>query len=359
MSSTEEFIAGLPKAELHVHLEGSVEPETLLKLARRHDSPLAAGGGKQLQALYATRDFGGFLQAFRAVCQLLQTPEDYELITYNALSRLARQNVRYAEVTLSAGVVLWKGENLPSSFEGIEAGARRAQEEFGIRVKWIFDVVRQFSLELAEAVLREAVRLQDRGVVGIGIGGDEQQAAPELFREVFVNARKEGLRRTAHAGETVGPVSVWGALEALDAERISHGLTADDDPRLVEHLAERQIPVDICLTSNVRTGSLAELSNHPVRRYFNQGLLISLNTDDPALFGTNLNREYLLAQEVFGFSREELTRLAEDSFQAAFLTPEEKQSFLAAFHPPGGLLNALPTAFSTARTESHRRFPSA
>ena len=334
MSSIEEFIARLPKAELHVHLEGSVEPETLLVLARRHGSPLAAGGGKQLQELYTTRDFGAFLQAFRVVCELVQTPEDYELITYNALSRLARQNVRYAEVTLSAGVVLWKGENLPSSFEGIEAGARRAQEEFGIRVKWIFDVVRQFGLEVAEAVLREAARLQDRGVVGIGIGGDEQKAAPELFRDVFENARKQGLRRTAHAGETAGPVSVWGALEALGAERISHGLTVADDPRLVEHLAERQIPVDICLTSNVRTGCLAELSKHPVRHYFNKGLLLSLNTDDPALFGTNLNGEYLLAQEVFGFSREELTRLAEASFRAAFLTPEEKESCLAAFHSP-------------------------
>ena len=239
--------------------------------------------------------------------------------------------MRYAEVTLSAGVVLWKGENLLGSFEGMEAGARRAQEDFGIRVKWIFDTVRQFGLESAEAVLREAVRLQDRGVVGIGIGGDEQRGAPELFRGVFDNARKQGLRLTAHAGETAGPVSVWGALDALGAERISHGFTAARDPRLVEHLAARQIPVDICMTSNVRTGCLPELSTHPLRHYFNQGLLLSLNTDDPALFETHLNREYLLAHEVFGFSREELTRLAEASFRAAFLMPDEKESYLAAF----------------------------
>lgn len=336
MSSIEEFIAGLPKAELHVHLEGSVEPETLLELARRHRSPLADGGGERVRELYATRDFGAFLQAFRAVCELLQTPEDYEFITYKALSRLAQQNVRYAEVTLAAGVVLWKGENLLNSFSGMEAGARRAQEDFGIRVKWIFDTVRQFGLESAEGVLREAVRLQDRGVVGLGIGGDEQRGAPELFRAVFDDARKQGLRLTAHAGETAGPVSVWGALEALGAERISHGFTAARDPRLVAHLAARQIPVDICLTSNVRTGCLPELATHPVRRYFNQGLLLSLNTDDPALFETHLNREYRLAHEVFGFSREELTRLAEASFRAAFLTPEEKESYLAAFPSPEG-----------------------
>ncbi|MEE8176435.1 MAG: adenosine deaminase [Acidobacteriota bacterium] len=336
MSSIEEFIAKLPKAELHVHLEGTVEPETLLELARRHRSPLAAGGGEQVRELYATRDFGAFLQAFRAVCELLQTPEDYEFITYKALNRLAQQSVRYAEVTLSAGVVLWKGENLLNSFSGMEAGARRAQEDFGIRVKWIFDTVRQFGLESAEAVLREAVRLQDRGVVGLGIGGDEQRGAPELFRSVFDDARKQGLRLTAHAGETAGPVSVWGALDALGAERISHGFTAASDPRLVAHLAARQIPVDICLTSNVRTGCLPELATHPVRHYFNQGLLLSLNTDDPALFETHLNREYRLAHEVFGFNKEELTRLAKASFQAAFLTPEEKESYLTVFRSPEG-----------------------
>ena len=327
----EEFVTRLPKAELHLHLEGSIEPETLLELARRHRSPLAAGGREALQEIYVTRDFDGFLDAFRTVCQLLRTPEDYELVTYQALSRLARQNVLYAEVTLSAGVILWKGENLRSSFEGVEAGSRRAQKEFGIRVKWIFDAVRQFGPKAALAVAREAVPLQDRGVVGFGIGGDERQAPPELFRDVFAYARREGLCLTAHAGEMAGPESVWGTLRALGVERIGHGLAAARDPLLVEYLAEKQIPLDICLTSNVRTGVLAELSRHPVRHYFDQGLLLSLNTDDPALFGTDLNREYLLAQQVFAFSKEELARLAEASFRAAFLTPEEKESYLASF----------------------------
>ncbi|MBI1956284.1 MAG: adenosine deaminase [Acidobacteria bacterium] len=327
----EQFIAQLPKAELHLHLEGCVEPETLWQLAQRHRTPLAAMGREALQRLYNTADFGGFLQAFKVVCEHLQTPEDYEFVAYTALQRLARQNVRYAEITVSAGVMLWKGEDMQSSFEGIAAGYERAREESGIRVQWIFDAVRQFGPEAALDVARAAASLQHRGVIGFGIGGDEQQAPAELFREVFAYARREGLRLTAHAGETAGPESVWAAVDVLGAERIGHGLTAARDGRLVKVLAEKQLPLDVCLTSNLRTGVLPQISSHPLRQYLEEGLLLSLNSDDPALFGTSLNREYLLAQESFGLTREEVTRLAESSFRAAFLAAEEKQAYLAAF----------------------------
>ena len=308
-----------------------MEPEALWQLAQRHRTPLAAKGRGALQQLYNTTDFGGFLQAFKTVCEHLRTPEDYELITYDALRRLASQNVRYAEVTISAGVMLWKGEDIPSSFEGIAAGYERAREESGIRVQWIFDAVRQVGTEAALNVARAAASLKHRGVIGFGIGGDEQQAPAEIFSEVFEHARREGLHLTAHAGETVGPESVWAAADVLGVERIGHGLTAARDGRLVKVLAEKQIPLDVCLTSNLRTGVLPQIANHPLRQYLDEGLLLSLNTDDPALFGTSLNREYLLAQESFGLTREEMTRLAESSFRAAFLTAEEKQAYLAAF----------------------------
>ena len=221
--------------------------------------------------------------------------------------------------------------DLPSCFEGIEAGYRRAREEFGIRAQWIFDAVRQFGAEAALAVAQAAVSLRNRGVVGFSIGGDERGSPPELFREAFAYARSEGLRLTAHAGEAAGPDSVWSALRVLGVERIGHGLTAIADQHLLDHLMEWQVPLDVCVTSNVKTGCLSRAASHPLRNYFDKGLLVTLNTDDPALFGADLNQEYLLAHRLFGFQPEELTRLARNSFQASFLPPEDKEFFLAAF----------------------------
>ncbi len=191
----------------------------------------------------------------------------------------------------------------------------------------IFDAVRQFGPGAAQDVFELAARYHDHNVIGVGIGGDEQKAPPELFREAYAYAANQGLRLTAHAGENAGPESIWGALN-FGAERIGHGLTASQDPELIEELARRQIPVEICLTSNLRTGSCGKISEHPVRRYFDQGLMITLNTDDPAMFGTSLTREYELAQAEFGFTDEHLRELARNSFEASFLPAEKKVQFL-------------------------------
>ena len=329
--SMQQYIAVLPKAELHVHLEGAVEPLHLSRLATKHQTALAAGGEQAIQALYTTRDFAGFLEAFKIVCQHLQTPVDYEFITYRVLRRLSRQQVRYAEIIISAGVMLWNGQNIVTLFTGIDAGARKAQAEFGIRVQWIFDVVRQFPVEQAWGVARAAAALRSRGVVALGIGGDETAAPAERFQEIFAFARDHGLHLVAHAGETVGPESIWSALNHLGAERIGHGLTAAHDPALLDHIGSRQLPVEICLTSNLRTGGIAELNQHPLRQYFDRGLNVSLHSDDPTLFGTDLNREYLLAHEAFGFNQFELRRLAMNSFESSFLSRQEKDSCLASF----------------------------
>ena len=325
------FIAALPKAELHVHLEGAVESPVLMRLAVRHQSELAARGQDAVDALYRTTTFADFIEAFKTVCTHLKTPADYEFITYRVLRRLARQNVRYAEVILSAGVMLWKGQDIVPLFTGIAAGARQAQEEFGIRAQWIFDIVRQFPIEQAWSVAITAAALRSHGVIGIGIGGDEAAGPAGQFKEIYEFARKEGLHLVAHAGETVGPESIWSALNDLGAERIGHGLSAAKDEQLLEHLTAKKIPVEICLTSNQRTGGVAEISEHPLRTYFDRGIQVSLHSDDPALFGTDLNGEYLLAQETFGFTQTELRRLAMNSFEASFLSPEEKQSYLAEF----------------------------
>jgi aminodeoxyfutalosine deaminase len=321
------FILSLPKAELHLHLEGTIDPATLLELREKHGraSTLA-----EVELLYQYKDFAGFLMAFKAVTEDLQTAEDFELIVYGLMKKLRAGNVLHAEVYVSVGVCLWRKQDFAAIFEGLERGRERGERDFGVSLLWIFDTVRQFGAEKAKSVAELAVRYKGRGVVGFGIGGDESKAGPELFREVYAYAADNGLRLTAHAGESAGPDSVWGALN-LHAERIGHGLTASHDAELVEELSRRQIPLEICITSNLRTGVCSAITEHPVRRYFDQGIMITLNSDDPAMFGTTLAGEYQLAQDAFGFTDEHLRELARNSFEASFLPAEKKLQFLNLF----------------------------
>lgn len=322
MKST--LIRELPKAELHLHLEGSVTPETLVDLRRTHQKPSSL---PEAESLYQYKDFIGFLMAFKTITEDLRTPEDYEFITYRLMEQLKAENVLHAEVYVSVGVCLWRNLDFDAIFEGLERGRRRGEEDFGISLLWIFDAVRQFGPGAAQDVFELAAKYRERNVIGIGIGGDELKAPPELFREQYKYAAGEGLRLTAHAGESAGPESIWGAMN-LGAERIGHGLTADQDPELIEELAQRQVPIEICLTSNLRTACCANISEHPIRRYFDHGLMLTLNTDDPTMFGTNMTREYELAQTEFGFSDDHLRELARNSFEASFLAADKKLAFL-------------------------------
>jgi adenosine deaminase/aminodeoxyfutalosine deaminase len=318
------FLRQLPKAELHLHLEGAIEPVTLLELRQLHgEHPTRA----EVEQLYRYADFPGFLLAFKNITEHLRTAEDYEFITYRLMQRLKEENVLHAEVYVSVGVCLWRNQDFPAMFEGLDRGRARGARDFGVSLLWIFDAVRQFGVEAAQKVFELAVRYRDREVVGIGIGGDEQKAPPELFRDAYAWSADHGLRLTAHAGETGPPESVWGALN-LRAERIGHGLTAFHDPDLVEELSQRQVPVEICLTSNLRTGLCPNLNDHPAKSYFDQGVMITLNSDDPSIFGTTLAREYQLAQQTFGFTDEHLRELARNSFEASFLPAEKKLEFL-------------------------------
>jgi aminodeoxyfutalosine deaminase len=321
------LVRSIPKAELHLHLEGSIEPATLLELRRQHGKP---GSLEEIERLYRYDNFTGFLMAFKTVTEDLQGPDDYELITYRLMEKLKAGNVLHAEVYISVGVVLWRKQNFEAIFEGLERGRLRGEKDFGISLLWIFDAVRQFGEPAARQVAELAANYRSPSVVGFGIGGDEKLAGPEVFREVYAYAANNGLRLTAHAGENTGPESIWGALN-LRAERIGHGLTAWQDPELVEELAARQIPVEICITSNLRTGCCPSLADHPVKNYFDQGLMITLNTDDPAMFRTSLNQEYQLAQDAFGFTSEHLRELARNSFEASFLPAEKKLQFLNLF----------------------------
>jgi aminodeoxyfutalosine deaminase len=301
-----DFPEELPKAELHLHLEGSVEPETLHELDPA--TPLA-----ELRAIYTYPDFDAFLKAFGAVGKRLRRPEDYGLITRRLLERLAAQNVRYAEIILAAGVVIWKGEEFAPIFDAVRDAAKGSPVE----VRWILDAVRQFGVEPAMKVAEFAADRLDQGVVAYGIGGSEERGPAPWFTEVFAFAKRAGLHLTAHAGESMGPESVWAALE-LGAERIGHGIRSIEDPKLVEHLRDHDIPLEICITSNLVTGVVKRVEEHPVRRLYDAGVPIILNTDDPAMFRCSLTEEYRLAARAFGFTEAELRGIAENGFRYKF-----------------------------------------
>src|SRR5580692_5169768 len=327
-SEPSRFIRTLPKAELHLHLEGTIEPPTLLELRQRHG--MEGASLAEVEHLYSYTDFKGFLAAFKDVTGHLRAPEDYELIVYRLMERLKAQNVRHAEVIVSVGVCLWRKQDFSAIFEGLERGRQRGERDFSVSLLWIFDAIRQFGAEKAQSVLDLAIQFHDRNVVAFGIGGDERAGPPEWFAGAYARGAEHGLHLTAHAGESSGPESIWGALN-LKAERIGHGLTAAQDPELIEELAERQVPIEICVTSNLRTGCCAELAQHPVRRYFDQGLMLTLNSDDPAMFRRSLVEEYTVVQETFGFTDEHLRELARNSFEASFLPAEKKIEFLNLF----------------------------
>jgi adenosine deaminase/aminodeoxyfutalosine deaminase len=339
--ASKSFIQSLPKAELHLHLEGSVDPSTLAELSRRYNTPLptennrydVAGSGdvlteEAIRRLYSYNDFNGFLLAFKSVTERLRAPEDYELVTYRLMQKLRQQNVVHAEVYVSIGVIRWRGQPVEPIFEGLERGRERGLRDFGVSLLWIFDAVRHFGPEAAGEVFDLAARLRDRNVVGIGIGGDEARGPAEWFRDLYKKAADNGLRLTAHAGETTGSESIWGAMN-IGAERIGHGLAAARDPELLEIMAEKQVPVEICITSNLRTGACVSMQEHPVRKFFDNGVMVTLNTDDPAMFQTSLNREYEIAKQEFNFTEEHLRELARNSIEASFLPVEKKLKFLS------------------------------
>jgi len=306
-------------------------PATLVELSLRHDArPLTM---EQAGALYSFTNFSEFLEAFKVVTRLLSGPDDYELAAWRMMQQLSAQGVVHAEVYISVGVVyLWRNHD-PHCFEPIFAGLERAREqaaaELGLSIYWIFDAVRHFTVEEAARVFRKAAELRPQypSIVGIGLGGDERLAGSEPFRELYADAKAAGLRLTNHAGETTEPAAIWEAL-AVGSERIGHALSAIKDPALMDELAAKQTPLELNPTSNVRTGVCASFADHPLRRYFDAGLLVTLNSDDPAFFGSDLANEFALAHTDQGFDQSELRRLASNSIRASFLSESEKRRWL-------------------------------
>jgi adenosine deaminase/aminodeoxyfutalosine deaminase len=288
----------------------------------------------EAEALYRFTDFTEFIECFKAITRRLKDPEDYELAAWRMMQRLHAQGIVHAEVYISVGVIyMWRNFD-PRCFEPIFAALERAREraarEFNLSLYWIFDAVRHFTVEEAERVFRKAAELRQYypSIVGIGLGGDERRASSEPFRALYAQARADGLRLTNHAGETTGPEAIWDAL-AIGSERIGHALSAIQDENLLQELKARSAPLELNPTSNVRTGVCPCFAAHPLRPYFDRGLLVTLNSDDPALFGSDLANEFLLAHTEQGFTRDELRRLAANSIQASFLPENDKTLWLS------------------------------
>ncbi|HEY1767466.1 MAG TPA: adenosine deaminase [Terracidiphilus sp.] len=326
-----DFIRRLPKAELHLHLEGTILPSTLVELSIRHDArPLTL---PEAESLYKFANFTEFIEAFKAVTRLLTGPDDYELAAWRMMQHLAEQGIVHAEVYISVGVIyMWRNHD-PACFEpifaGLERARARAERELSLSLFWIFDAVRHFTVPEAEVVFNKAAELRAEfpAIVGIGLGGDERRRGSEPFRALYAQARRIGLRLTNHAGETTGPEAIGEAL-SIGSERIGHALSAIEDSELLQDLKERGTPLELNPTSNVRTGVCPSFAAHPLRRYFDLGLLVTLNSDDPAFFGSDLANEYRLAHTEQGFTREELRRLAGNSIRASFLPESEKAAWI-------------------------------
>ena len=328
MAVSEGFIAGLPKAELHVHHVGSVSQRVVAELAARHPGTVPSDPD-ELAQFFVFADFTHFIQNYLAVVDLIKTAEDVRLITYEVAADLAEQNISYAELTVTPYISIT--EELPAEafLEAIEDARLAASRDHGLELRWIFDIPADFGLPAAELTASVALDHDVPGLVGFGLGGSEHGFPRSMFRDQFDRARAAGLRSVPHAGETTGPECVWDALISLGAERIEHGIAAIGDQRLLEHLVEHTIALDLCLTSNVALRVVPDLDHHPIRELVAADVTVTINTDDPPMVGTDLNTEYAIAARLLDLDERGVTELAMTAADAAFASSETKTALRA------------------------------
>ena len=332
------FIEKMPKAEIHLHMEGAIPIETLYGFARRPGVSAGVGSIEDLRTRLAYRDFAHFIEMWTWKNTFIQSYADFEVMAYDVLGALSRANIRYVEAHYSPGDYYMQGLKTQGITEHILAGAERARGDFGIRCGLIIDLVRDHGPEIGLIRLNEATPYLGKGVVGVGIGGSEQEFPPGPYSGVYREARERGFRLTAHAGEAAGPESIAEAVTELDVERIGHGVRAHEDPEVVALLRARKIPLEMCIISNVRTGVIGSVADHPVRRYYDEGLTITVNSDDPVMFNTTLTDEYLALAGDLGFTREEIEDVALNAVRVSFLAREDRRRMLAEFEADMGRL---------------------
>ncbi|HEY0736151.1 MAG TPA: adenosine deaminase [Herpetosiphonaceae bacterium] len=330
----EAFIRAMPKVELHVHLEGSIRPRTLLELARRNNITLPAQTLDELREFYRFTDFAHFIRVYATIINCLQTPDDFALICEEFGATMTEQNIRYAEITWSPVTHAGRlGVPFADLLAGVNRGREAARQKYGVEMRWIVDIVRNLHAKGFDGMetVEMAIAGRDQGIVALGLGGMEKGFPPELFVAPFERARANGLHSIPHAGEADGPASIWGAIRELKAERIGHGVQAIHDPELVAYLREHQIPLEVCPTSNVCTAVVPSREAHPIRQLYDAGVYITVNSDDPPMFNTTLTGEYLLLAQAFGFDAGEIEQLVLNGVRASLLDAAAKQELEASF----------------------------
>ena len=330
MTELTSFIAGLPKAELHVHHVVSASPRIVAELAARHsgDTPVPADPAA-LADYFAFRDFRHFIEVYLSVVDLIRDPEDVRILTYEVARELARQQVRYAELTVTPYSSVRRGMPAPAFCEAIEDARTGARTDFGIDLRWCFDIPGEAGLAAAEETLRIALEERPDGLISFGLGGPEVGVPRPQFKPYFDKARAAGLHSVPHAGETTGPETIWDAVRELGAERIGHGISAAQDPELMAYLAEHRIVLEVCPTSNVRTRAVPSLDEHPLAALVAAGVPVTINSDDPPMFGTTLEAEYAVAARLLGLDTGGVAGLARAAVDASFLDAGGKASLLA------------------------------
>lgn len=336
--SIDLFLLRMPKVELHVHLEGAMRPAVLLELARRNGVELPAQDEAGLKKWFRFRDFEHFVQIYLTCSKALRTPEDFQLLASDFLTEQACQNILYSEVHFTIATHLGNGANGEEVLHALEEAVREGESQLGVTLRLIPDIVRNVGPQVADRTLEWALAGRERGVVALGLTGSESRFSNEPFREHFAAARRAGLHRVAHAGETAGPESIRSVLEVCGAERIGHGVRAVEDPALLEELRDQGVPLEICPSSNVCLGVAPDLASHPFDRLYRSGCRISVSSDDPAFFNTNLTREYLRLHQTFGYSAAELAGLSLAAMRQSFLPDDERAALELRFREQFDLL---------------------
>jgi aminodeoxyfutalosine deaminase len=324
-----QFVADLPKAELHVHHVGSASPRIVAELASRHPDTPVPKSAEEVVEYFRFTDFAHFISVYVSVVDLVRTPEDVRMLTYEIAREMKGQQIRYAELTCSPYTSVLAGVPAPAFCEAIEDARHAAERDFALVLRWCFDIPGELGIPAARETLRIATELAPDGLVSFGLGGPEVGVPRPQFKEYFDQARAAGLRSVPHAGETTGPQTIWDALHALGAERIGHGTSATADPRLLEHLVSAGIPLEVCPTSNVATGAVRLIADHPVTAMYEAGVTVTVNSDDPPMFNTTLNKEYEVAAELLGLDRAGVAGLAANAVRASFASAELKARVLA------------------------------
>lgn len=339
--SLSEFIRGLPKAELHVHHVGSASPRIVSELAARHPGTVPSDLD-ELRRFYEFRDFAHFIEVYLAVVALIRTPEDIHYLTYEVAREMAvGQQLRYAELTCTPYTSVRpheEGVGMPIEgyTEALEDARRAAERDFGLVLRWIYDIPGESGIPAADATLDYALHHAPEGLIGFGLGGPEIGVARPQFESHFAAARAAGLHSVPHAGETTGPQTVWDALQVLGAERIGHGTSAAQDPALLAHLAESGVPLEVCPSSNLATRAVAAIEEHPLRAFRDAGVTVTINSDDPPMFGTDLNREYDVAADLLGLDEAGVAELARTAVRVSFAPDDVKARVLGEIDAHAG-----------------------